>query len=351
MPTRITKDEFDDSKYKCEYAAQIPGPHKVDVKFAGQPVPNSPFDVKVAPPCDPRKVRATGRGLQPTGVRVGDIADFKVYTEGAGEGTPEIKVVGPDGKPEPVNIKKNPDKTTYECDYKPTKEGKHTVIVGFGGQEIFRSPFDVEVGPYKESKIVAYGPGLKGGVVGQPAKFTVDMNGETGTLGFSVEGPSQAEIECADNGDGSVEVAYHPKAPGEYAVHITNNGDDIPKSPYVPIVLPQTDYHPDKVEAFGPGLQTGVLVGKPTEFTIDTRNAGGKAPLDVSVMRNEDYKPVDVKLTDNKDGTYKAQYKPEKLGRHIVQVNYGGAPIRKSPVRVVVTEKTDPTKVSVDLMI
>ena len=44
------------------------------------------------------------------------------------------------------------------------------------------------MGPYKESKIRAYGPGLEGGVVGKPADFVVETNGETGALGFAIEG-------------------------------------------------------------------------------------------------------------------------------------------------------------------
>ena len=39
---------------------------------------------------DARKCYATGRGIQPKGVRVRDNADFKVHTEGAGVG--ELKV-------------------------------------------------------------------------------------------------------------------------------------------------------------------------------------------------------------------------------------------------------------------
>ena len=67
-------------------------------------------------------------------------------------------------------------------------------MIGFfylSGQEIKRSPFNVKIGPHKTSKIKAYGPGLKGGIVNKPAKFTVDTCGETGALGFSIEGPSQ----------------------------------------------------------------------------------------------------------------------------------------------------------------
>lgn len=75
------------------------------------------------------------------------------------------------------------DGFTYEAIYHPRKEGRYRVMVTFSGQEIPRSPFDVNVGPYKETQIRAYGPGLAGGVVGYPALFTVETNGETGALG------------------------------------------------------------------------------------------------------------------------------------------------------------------------
>lgn len=65
--------------------------------------------------------------------------------------------------------------------------------------------------------------------------------------GFSIEGPSQAKIECHDNGDGSADVRYYPVAPGEYAVHILCDNEDIPKSPYMANILPKSNYYPDKV--------------------------------------------------------------------------------------------------------
>lgn len=261
VPLRLRK--ITDDKYVCEYAAQTMGVHSVNVFFAGKQIPNSPYGVRVSPICDARKVRASGRGLQPTGVRVADIADFKVFTEGAGEGQLDIKLLGPNGKNEPIQVKKLPD-GSYDCEYRPVTQGRHVVIVTFGGQEIFGSPFEVNVGPYKESKIRAFGPGLKGGVLGYPAKFTVDTCGESAALGFTVEGPSQVKIDCFDNGDGSADVVYYPSAPGEYAIHILSNGEDIPGykvgqtwkpgSSYIAHILPKTDYHPDKVTAYGPGI-------------------------------------------------------------------------------------------------
>jgi hypothetical protein len=66
--------------------------------------------------------------------------------------------------------------------------------------------------------------------------------------GFSIEGPSQARIECHDNGDGSANVRYWPTIPGEYAVHILCNDEDIPLSPYMAWVEGPGNFDPNKVE-------------------------------------------------------------------------------------------------------
>ena len=57
---------------------------------------------------DAKKCYATGRGIQPKGVRIGEDADFCVYTKGAGEGELVIKVVGPGGVEERLRIRKVP---------------------------------------------------------------------------------------------------------------------------------------------------------------------------------------------------------------------------------------------------
>jgi filamin len=90
-----------------------------------------------------------------------------------------------DGSELPCRVTKT-NSTTYECGYVPSRVGPHTVTITYGGAHIPRSPFPVAVGPYKESRIRAFGPGLEGGVVGFPADFVVETNGETGSLGMSM---------------------------------------------------------------------------------------------------------------------------------------------------------------------
>ncbi|XP_017473017.1 PREDICTED: filamin-A [Rhagoletis zephyria] len=335
--------QLENDVWRCEYVASTQGLHSVNVFYAGNPIPNSPFPVKVAPLSDARKVRASGRGLQANGVRVGDDADFKIYTEGAGEGVPEVRVIGPGGTTQNVALTKI-DGTTYECHYYPTKEGRYVAMVTFGGQEVPKSPFEIKVGPKKESSIVAYGPGLSGGIIGYPAAFVVETNGETGALGFTVAGPSQAEIECHDNGDGSALVKYHPTAVGEYAVHILCDNEDIPKSPFIAQILPRTDFHPELVKTYGPGLEkNGVTIGKPQSFTVDTSKAGS-APLEVLVEDVYGKKlPVDIK--NNADGTKTCTYTPTTGVPHTVEVNYGSVATPNAPYRIYVGVPIDANKV------
>lgn len=75
------------------------------------------------------------------------------------------------------------DAHTYEVTYYPRKVGRHVVMITFAGKEIPKAPFEVHVNPYKETLIRAYGPGLTDGIVSYPALFTVETNGETGSLG------------------------------------------------------------------------------------------------------------------------------------------------------------------------
>uniref|UniRef100_A0A0P4W1N3 Calponin-homology (CH) domain-containing protein n=3 Tax=Scylla TaxID=6760 RepID=A0A0P4W1N3_SCYOL len=343
VPVKVRS--LSDDTYRCEYVASGIGLHSVNIFFAGQSIPGSPFGVKVSPVCDARKVRASGRGLQPSGVRVKDVADFRVYTEGAGEGNVEVKVIGPGGVHETIKTKQI-DAYTFEYTYQPKKEGRYIVMVSYGGQEIPKSPFEVNIGPYKETRIRAYGPGLKGGVVGYPALFTAETNGEVGTLGFSIEGPSQAKIECNDNGDGSADVRYYPTVKGEYALHILCNNEDIPGSPYIANILPQTDYYPELVKCKGPGLEkNGVVSGKTVDFQVDTRQAGD-APLDVTVI-DSSYQQVPLNAKDNGNGLYDFSYRPTRGNKHTVQVNYGGVATENSPYRVFVSEPSVPGAVKV----
>lgn len=147
--------------------------------------------------CDVRKVRVRGRGIQSRGIRIGDVAKFFIYTEGAGIEVPEVEIIGPGGSNQNVEIDRLQN-NVFEGLYYPTKEGRYIIMIKLGGLDVPRAPFDITVGPRIQIPIIAHGLGLHGGLVGHDAAFVVEMNGETGALGFSVAGPSQVTFDSTE---------------------------------------------------------------------------------------------------------------------------------------------------------
>ncbi|KAJ3612558.1 hypothetical protein NHX12_020829 [Muraenolepis orangiensis] len=354
----IVLENKGDSIFRCTYGPVLEGPHVIYVTFAGQQIPRSPFTVHIcealqsspapapssppsltpppvrsppadkararAPPptppkprrptCNPNACRASGRGLQPKGVRVKEVADFKVYTRGGGSGELKVTVKGPKGGDEPVTVRSAGD-GVYECDYYPVVLGRYVITITWGGHSIPR----------------------------RSADFVVEAIGtEVGTLGFSIEGPSQAKIECDDKGDGSCDVRYWPTEGGDYAVHVICDDEDIKDSPFMAHILPAAS----DVQCYGPGLEpTGCIVNKPANFTIDTRG-GGRGELRLYAQDAEGF-PIDIQITDGGDSTYLCVYIPSKPIKHTVIVTWGEVNVPSSPFRVMIGEGSHPDKVKV----
>ncbi|XP_053718005.1 filamin-C isoform X3 [Synchiropus splendidus] len=344
----IVLENKGDSIFRCTYVPVLEGPHTVCVTFAGQQIPRSPFTVQISEACNPNACRASGRGLQPKGLRIKEVADFKVYTRGAGSGELKVTVKGPKGQEEPVKVLEL-ENGQHECNYYPVMTGKYVIIISWGGHSIPRSPFEVhvseEAGP---QKVRAWGPGLETGMVGKSADFVVEAIGtEVGTLGFSIEGPSQAKIECDDKGDGSCDVRYWPTEPGDYAVHVICDDDDIKDSPFMAHILPAAgDVFPEKVKCYGAGLEPiGCIVNKPADFSIDTRGAG-RGELKIYAQDAEGF-PIDIQITDNGDGTFFCVYIPNKPIKHTIIITWGEVNVPSSPFRVTIGEGSYPENVKV----
>ncbi|KAM9705439.1 LOW QUALITY PROTEIN: filamin-C-like [Menidia menidia] len=384
----IVLENRGDSVFRCTYVPVLEGNHTVHLTFAGQQIPRSPFTVHIsevsqgapppgspevlpqssrtppsdrtrrAPPptppkprrptCNPNACRASGRGLQQKGLRVKEVADFKVFTKGAGSGELKVSVKGPKGLEEPVKVVEM-EEGVFECNYYPVTPGNYVVSICWGGHPTPRSPLEVhiseEAGP---QKVRAWGPGLETGLVGRSADFVVEAIGtEVGTLGFSIEGPSQAKIECDDKGDGSCDVRYFPTEPGDYAVHVICDDEDIKDSPFMARVLPaNSDAAPEKVRCYGPGLEPlGCIVNKPAEFTIESQGAGG-GELKLYAQDADGF-PIDVQISDSSDQSYFCVYIPTKPIKHTLIITWAQVNVPSSPFRVMIGEGSHPEKVKV----
>ncbi|KAJ7329309.1 hypothetical protein JRQ81_015483 [Phrynocephalus forsythii] len=303
----VVLEDKGDNIFRCTYRPVLEGPHTIYVTFARAQIPKSPFVVNVAEACNPGACRAMGRGLQPKGVRVKEVADFKVYTKGAGTGELKVVVKGPKGTEEPVKVREVGD-GVYECDYYPVVPGKYVVSITWGGYAIPRSPFEVQVGPEAGlQKVRAWGPGLETGVVGKSADFVVEAIGTEGNM----------------------------------AVTVTYGGDPIPKSPFPVNVAPPLDLSKVKVQ----GLNNKVDVGRDQEFAINTKGAGGQGQVDVKIS-SPSRRPIPCKVeTGTSSQLHSVKYMPPEEGPYKVDITYDGHPVPGSPFAVEAVMPPDPSKV------
>ncbi|XP_071960406.1 filamin-C-like isoform X4 [Antedon mediterranea] len=338
--SKLTVEDKGKGVYYCQYTPTMMGTYIIEITFSGAPIPGSAFEVKVVPEFNSQKAFAYGRGIQQKGLRAKENCVFYVDTKKAGEANLKVHIIGPGGIDEPVKVTDNGD-GTFTCTYSPFKPGRYIVHITYGKEHIPKSPFTVHISPEAQGQIKnvrAFGPGLERGVAGKPCTFTVETNGANGALGFAIEGPSEAEIQCVDNGDGSCEVTYYPKVPGEYAIHVTFDEEDIENSPYMAKITPDTnDFDAGKVTASGPGIQPeGHVMNEKTEFTVDARAPGcGRAELEIMIFDQLGNK-VEPIVRDNKNGTWTVSYTPTNPLKHTVSVTWGKVSIPKSPFRITI---------------
>ena len=79
-------------------------------------------------------------------------------------------------------------------------------------------------------------------------------------------------------------------------------------------IIPQADFDPDKVKAYGPGLENGVNPKEKTHFTIDASDAGD-APLEVSIV--DDLGEYEPEMKQKTEKVFECTYTPRN-GQHKV---------------------------------
>ena len=180
--------------------------------------------------------------------------------------------------------------------------------------------------------------------MGNPAEFTIDTKGAgTGGLGLTVEGPTEAKIECSDNGDGTCSVSYLPTEAGEYLVNILFEDTHIPGSPFHADV--QMPFDPTKVVASGAGLKRG-RVGEKSVVDVDCSRAG-PGQLTMEAVSDSTGAKARTEVLENKDGTYAVTYVPLSAGMYTLLLKYGGKAVPNFPAKVAVDPAVDTSKVKV----
>lgn len=194
---------------------------------------------------------------------VHSVQQFRVFAADASGPLPDIAVAitppsGVDVRPRVAPLC-DARQRGYSVEFSLSELGDHVVDIVLGGEVIRNSgglPYRVRcVLPpgAAADRVKAHGAGLAGGTAGLAAEFVIDTRGAgPGGLGVTVEGPSEAAIQCRDNGDGTCSVAYLPVTSGDYLINVTFNGQRISRAPFAARVV---DDPAARVRVHGPGVQ------------------------------------------------------------------------------------------------
>ncbi|XP_048338372.1 filamin-A-like [Sphaerodactylus townsendi] len=165
----INTEDLEDGTCKVTYCPTEPGNYIINIKFADQHVPGSPFSVKVTGEGRMKQTITRSRKA-PSVANIGSQCDLSLKIPEINIRDMTAQVTSPSGKSHDAEILEA-ENNTYCIRFVPTETGIHSVSVKYKGQHVPGSPFQFTVGPLGEGgahKVRAGGPGLERAEAGVP---------------------------------------------------------------------------------------------------------------------------------------------------------------------------------------
>jgi filamin len=133
-----------DGTFTLNIRPQEPGKHALSIRYSGEHVPGSPFNLKVVGLPDASKVKVYGPGIE-HGVLATFQSRFICDTRGAGAGQLTVRVRGPKGAFRVEMQRESQKDRTILCKFDPTEPGDYRVEVRWAGEHVPGSPFAVMI--------------------------------------------------------------------------------------------------------------------------------------------------------------------------------------------------------------
>lgn len=332
---------------KITYKPTEPGFYIINLKFADQQVPGSPFTVKVTGAgSNVQKELLKQQQTAAPATDVGCECNLTFKMRGTNLQQMIAKVTSPSGRIETARVIDMGD-SLYGVQFVPREVGVHIVTVKYKDIHIPGSPFQFTVGPLKDHgahRVHAGGPGLERGIVKESCEFNIwTREAGAGNLSLSVEGPSKAEIDFKDRKDGSCFVSYRVSEPGEYKVSIKFNDQHIQDSPFRAYIMPQI-LDAKKIEIGPLPPESSLSVNLPV--TVLIRHNGLRGLADAKVVSPAGLED-DCFVSQIDEDTSALRFVPKENGLHAVYIRWNGVHIPASPVKIRIgRDDSDPNAVT-----
>ena len=327
-PCDVEVTKNGDNSFTVNFDPTIPDLYTIDVAHNGKPLEESPFMVNYVLPVDASKCRIFGLEDIPPVPLVNETISFGVDAKEAGNGNLSVTTGGPPDEVHPSDLDVRPDKGEegiYYISYTATAVGKHNISLLWSEDKIPGSPLSFDITDTRKLQRFPYG---------MPVAMNIDPNTKAGNLdGHAIHEDSGTKYKVKFNKqkDGKHKVAFQPKEPGIYAVHVLQKKTPIRGSPF-------------RIRYLGPPNPNGVVINDfsgegcvncPYNFTIDAEEAGTGEPA-VRVVGPETVNDSDIACTPCEDSEricYDVSFTPRNPGVHEFLITWAGMPILSGPFK------------------
>ena len=322
---KVTKRS--DDMFEALFTPPKPDQYTLKASLGGEEVPLTPVTVfyATAPP-DPSKCRVLGLENVPPLVQVSKEISFQVDTRLAGDGKLKLTVNSPPAKEAPKLSVKPSEKEplVFDVSYLPTAAGVHTLTLTWSGEPLLDSPLRFDVDPVQTQPY------------GKLISIEIDAEYKTSELesyAIHLELGTRHKVKISKVRKGRLRFAVQAKEPGLYGIHILVRRIEIPGSPF----NVRYDMPPKPEAVLVHGLKGTGCVSELVSFVVDA-NSAGSGELNIKVKGPKKGEQPQLKIRDNKNGTYTTEYTPNSPGDHQFDVTWSGTPVPGSPFHLNVTE-------------
>ena len=331
----VTPDETE-GLYVVKYTPRTKGPHQFNVTWAGKAVPGSPFPVDVTEkkPEVKNALCADATNL----VEVGQPANVQIVnlSPALDEDYVTAKCTGERSGDVEVPVEKE-ESGSYTVHFTPTVADDYKLEVKMNKEDISGSPFSikaVERGVLSPDYAHPEGPAPSDVQAGIPVNVIAKADDELGdpsdllVTAIGPYGPCET-LAPVGNLEGSIGLGFVPPLSGDYLVTAKKKGSEIAGSPYK-VTAVGRDPDPTKVCIVDDdlGIFSKVIpFGRSAKFRVSTTDAG---PGTLNITSKGPGK-AQVKVFDNKDGTYTCEFTPSIAGKYHIDVLWNNEHIKDSP--------------------
>ncbi|KTG26106.1 hypothetical protein cypCar_00039678 [Cyprinus carpio] len=264
--------------------------------------------------------KVEGRNVIPLGAinQAGFLSCDIVMPSDLSEGEITGKVITPSGKTAQPSVIDNKDGTII-LKFDPSEEGLHQLLIKSSRDDLPELPLQYYANSLANHSTMAYGHGLVYGIANETATFTIcQEDSASSELDITIEGPSEADVRCLDNEDGTCTVSYFPTEPGDYEIQIQNDDVPIRGSPFKSRI------------ADGNVRRSQVKLGSAVDFTLDITEED-ISQLSASIMSPAGNN-VPCLLKTQPDSHLGVSFIPREAGEHLVSIMKDGEHVNNSPI-------------------